>query len=183
MEQLPIEILTHIALSLGQDTSVYRAMLAVPAFARKLTPGIIVDYMIRFGFSVEITKDMIAWKKLGLLHRVGGPAKESTEKHGECYQPKTDFRLCFVRRWFQNGIQHRDGGPASECDNGELEWYCQGERHRLNGPAHIWDDGTAIWYKNGRICRDDGPAEIFATGDPLYIPQYIMPSCVVCYDV
>jgi hypothetical protein len=49
---LPTELLHVIA---GVDIKTYRSMLALPPFARSLDPGIITDFMISFGFGIEIT--------------------------------------------------------------------------------------------------------------------------------
>jgi hypothetical protein len=55
MDDIPLEILHEIA----YDRPTYLALLAVPKFARSLTPSMRCDYMIRFGYRVEITRDAI----------------------------------------------------------------------------------------------------------------------------
>jgi hypothetical protein len=51
MDTLPVELLHIIA---SHDRASYQALLSVPLFARSLTPGIIVDYKIAFGYNVRI---------------------------------------------------------------------------------------------------------------------------------
>jgi hypothetical protein len=51
MDTLPLEILHEIA---SHDRASYKALLSIPLFARSLTPGIIVDYKISFGYSIRI---------------------------------------------------------------------------------------------------------------------------------
>ena len=56
------------------DEDAYRALLAIPAFARTLNVSIRADYMVKFGYTVKITNDKIVWKKHGRRHREAGPA-------------------------------------------------------------------------------------------------------------
>jgi hypothetical protein len=102
---IPLELLYVIA---AVDEQSYRAMLAIPLFARSLTPGKVVDFMIAFGYSVAITKDCIEWLLNGYLHRVDGPAVEYEDGYKE---------------WCLNGDTHRDDGPAIERANGDKEWW------------------------------------------------------------
>jgi hypothetical protein len=60
MDRLPIDILDSIA-GLG----VYWEMLAMPVFARGITPDRRADWMIRLGFTINITQYMLQWKRHG----------------------------------------------------------------------------------------------------------------------
>jgi hypothetical protein len=81
---LVLEMLYVIA---AVDEQSYKAMLAVPLFARSLTPDKVVDFMIAFGYSVEITKNHIGWYLNGKRHR---PALEWANGY---------------KRWYLNGIR------------------------------------------------------------------------------
>jgi hypothetical protein len=100
-DAFPLEILYALA---AVDERSYQAMLAVPLFAKSLTPGRIVDFMIAFGYSVEITKDRIEWRLHGWSHRLDGPAVEYTNGDKE---------------WFVDGVLHRVDGPARACKWGQ----------------------------------------------------------------
>lgn len=144
---LPVELLHLIA---RESPASYRAMLALPAFARSLDPGTITDYMILFGHSVAISRYSISWTRNGLLHRLDGPAHETIDG---------------VRIWCQYDKFHREGGPAVEHADGRLRWYKRGKLHRVGGPAvYDPDDGSAEWYLEGSRHREDGPAVIAADG-------------------
>ena len=110
MNTLPIELLHVIA---SFDRGAYRALLSVSFFARSLNPSVRTDYMIAFGYSVEIDNDSIHWYLNGELHREDGPAIEYSD--GE-------------KSWYLNGERHRDDGPAIEWSNGYRVWYRNGER-------------------------------------------------------
>ena len=131
MDELPIELL-HVIASFDQGS--YRALLAIPFFARSLNPSIRTDYMIAFGYSVKITENRIRWYRNGEPHREDGPAVEWND--GEKW-------------WYRDGERHREDGPAIECTDGTKEWYREGERHREDGPAIERSDGTKVWYRNG----------------------------------
>jgi hypothetical protein len=119
MNDLPLEIMIH---ELVCDLSTYRALLAIPAFARLLTPSTRCDYMIRFGYRVEITQYHIKWTLNGKLHRTDGPAI--------IYANGT-------QRWYIDGKLHRTDGPAAIHADVLQEWYIDGKRHRTDGPAVI----------------------------------------------
>jgi hypothetical protein len=51
-----------------------------------------------------------AWYLNGMLHRVAGPALETS----------------IVKQWFQYGKLHRADGPAREYFNDQKEWYLNG---------------------------------------------------------
>jgi len=51
MENLPYELFLTI---IGKDVEVYRALLAIPCFARMLTIGKILDCMVNFGYDVRV---------------------------------------------------------------------------------------------------------------------------------
>jgi hypothetical protein len=112
---LPVELLHVIA---GYDMESYHAMLSLPQFARSLDPGIIIDFMISFGFGVEITRKRISWTRGGDLHRVGGPAV---------------IFLNGTQQWYRHGKLHRDDGPAVIHPDGRLSW-CQHGKY-----VHIYD--------------------------------------------
>jgi hypothetical protein len=130
MDDLPLEILHEIA----YNRHTYRALLAVPKFANSLTPSTRCDYMIRFGYCVEITRNVIQWTLNGELHRTNGPAVSTTD--GE-------------KMWWINGKLHRTDGPAIIWANGTQWWYKDGKLHRTDGPAVIYVDGYQAWYIHG----------------------------------
>ena len=112
MDILPIELLHEIA---SYDEASYKALLAIPLFARSLTPRIIVDYQYSFGYSVsadsDINGDYVFWMLNWKLHRRDGPAIEY--KNGD-------------KEWYINGKRHRKDGPAIECADGRKEWWING---------------------------------------------------------
>ena len=81
------------------------------------------------------------------LHRVDGPAIDSTDGNNS---------------WYLNGRLHRVDGPAVEGNQGRY-WYMNGLRHRATGPAVESNDGHAEWHVNGKLHRVDGPAVIFSS--------------------
>ena len=146
MDTLPIELL-HVIASFDQGS--YRALLAVPFFARSLNPSIRTDYRITFGHSVTITKHLIEWYRNGKRHREDGPAIECANG---------------TKEWYLNGKRHREDGPAIEYSDGAKYWYLNGELHREDGPAVEYSNGTKEWYQNGKYHRDDGPAIEYIDG-------------------
>lgn len=70
----------------------------------------------------------------GLLHRVGGPAVETSDG---------------LQEWYLNGIRHRDDGPAYISKTGVQKWFREGVLHRDDGPAIIWADGTSEYFRHG----------------------------------
>jgi hypothetical protein len=137
---MPLEMLDLIA---AVDKQSYRAMLAIPLFARSLTPGKVVDFMIAFGYSVDITKSYIVWYLNGKRHRVVGPAIECANGNKE---------------WWLDGNQHRQDGPAIECTNGDKYWCLNGKPHRVGGPAVELANGNKEWWQFGLWHRYDDPA-------------------------
>lgn len=128
VEILPVEIL-HLIAAVSPES--YRAMLALPPFARSLDPGVITDYMIMFGHSVRITYCIIAWERRGKLHRIGGPALEylnGAEWHrNRCLRmDEPPDTLGVDRFWYKDGELHRDDGPAVELADDGSKWYCNG---------------------------------------------------------
>lgn len=73
MELLPIEVL-HVITATSEGA--YRAMLAMPAFARSVDVSARYDYMLLFGYGVVITDYNIIWTKNSSWHRTDGPAIE-----------------------------------------------------------------------------------------------------------
>ena len=79
MENLHLELFDLIC----EDELTYRGMLSIPCFARTLTVGRILDFMLKYGHSVVISKVInfgiwhnISWYRNGKLHRKNGPAIE-----------------------------------------------------------------------------------------------------------
>ena len=107
---LPLEILHVIA---GCDVAAYRSMLCLPNFARSLSVNSRVDFMISFGYSVNIDQSAIRWYLNEELHRVDGPAVEYVSGYKE---------------WCLNGKRHRVDGPAVEYASGAKEWWLNGVR-------------------------------------------------------
>jgi hypothetical protein len=149
---MPIEMLDLIA---AVDVKAYRAMLAIPLFARSLGSDKVVDYMIEFGYSVNITENHIEWFLNDELHRVDGPAIEFANGNKE---------------WWRFGKLHRQArhgepdGPAIERASGDKGWWLDGGRHRVDGPAIEFVNGDKEWWLNGVTHRDDGPAVEYANG-------------------
>lgn len=148
---LPVELLQRIA---AVDRDTYRAMLAVPPFARSLDPGTIADYMILFGYGVIVTSRVIMWTYRRAPHRVGGCALENV--NGDKF-------------WFILGERHREDGPAAEYSRGTKFWYRRGLLHREDGPAAIYANGGAEWYHNGKLHRENGPAAVGMGTDAWYL--------------
>lgn len=160
---LPLEILHLIA---QIDEPSYKAILAVPRFARTITPGRILDYMELFGHDAKIFKAVdgkcICWTKNEELHKLDGPAV--IYENGDL-------------AWYKNGEQHRLDGPAEIHANGDQFWYRDGKRHRENGPAEIRTKGDQIWYQNNQCHRLDGPAVIWSDGLVEYYEYGIRLKC------
>lgn len=144
--ELPLEIYHLIA---ADSESAYRAMLAVPSFARDIDVSRRYDYMILFKHEVKITRKRIIWLRAGVDHRLDGPAVEHIDGY---------------RAWYVNGVMHRTGGPARLGSDGEWEWKQNGKTHRLDGPAFGLSDGYRAWYQNDLLHRLDGPAIKYADG-------------------
>lgn len=144
MDTLPVELLHEIA---SNDIGAYRALFAMRSFVESLKPMMMIEYRIKFGYSVQITKDRIEWYFNGLRHRVDGPAIEYADGNKE---------------WYQNGEKHRIDGAAIEHVDGTKKWYLNGKLHRVDGPAIEFSSGEKGWYKgwylNGKLHRVDGPA-------------------------
>lgn len=128
---LPIDIYHVIA---AQSESTYRALLALPPFARSIDVSTRHDYMILFGYSVEISRHRIIWRKNGQIHRKDGPSIEYPD--GSVM-------------WYRRDVVHRDDGPALVYTNGFRAWYQGGLLHRWDGPAVTRLDGGEEWYYNG----------------------------------
>jgi hypothetical protein len=109
MDDLPVEILHEMAF----DRPTYRALLAVPRFARSLTPSTRCDYMIRFGYRVEITHRQIRWTLNGKRHRTDGPAAIWADGS---------------QAWYIDDKCHRTDGPAVIWAGGLQEWWIHGNR-------------------------------------------------------
>jgi hypothetical protein len=107
---LPLEMLGILA---STDVAVYRALLALPLFARSLSPGKVVDFMIAFGYTVEITADYIKWYLNGEKHRVDEPAIEWNDGSKE---------------WWLYGNRHRMDGPSVVWMTGIKEWWRFGKK-------------------------------------------------------
>jgi hypothetical protein len=89
-------------------------------------------------------------KRLGLPHRMGGPAVLWEDGSKE---------------WFQDGLIHRDyDQPAFTRPDGTRAWYQHGKNHRLGGPAWITCDGGLRWRQHGLLHREGAPAWIDADG-------------------
>jgi hypothetical protein len=162
MSLIPLEILHKIA---SYNVESYRALLAIPAFARSVGREYpvyghyekIVDYMIRFGYRVKISESEISWYLNGRLHRIDGPAVVT---------------VTGTKIWYQHGVKHRSFGgidmyfPTVKYSNGNREWWYRGQRHRDGSPAIINADGHKEWYLYGELhSQDDRPAIKRTSGD------------------
>lgn len=154
---LPVEILHVIA---AESPLAYRALLSLPPFAWSLDPGIIADYMIHFGHSVEIDGRCTRWYYHGKPHRLDGPAVENI--HG------TSF-------WYKEGKLRRADGPSIIYVTGYREWYFEGRLHRLDGPATggcVY--GGESWWQNGKMHRVGGPAQVFYDGSKRWLQNGLL---------
>lgn len=147
MGTLPLELLHFIA---ETDELTYRGISAVPFFARSITMGKILDYMVLFQHDVKIEDQKIIWYRNGQIHRKSGPALGYS-----------DGDKC----WYRNGQKHRNDGPAFEFIDGTKHWYRNGQIHRNDGPAFEYADGGKVWVLNDKIHKEDGPAIEYANGD------------------
>jgi len=75
------------------------------------------------------------YNKLGLLHRLNGPAVESPDGYKE---------------YWVNGKLHRIDGPAIDAGNGFKEYLVNHTIHRIDGPAIIYPDGSVEFWINGK---------------------------------
>ncbi len=169
MQNLPFEMWHEI---IGRDEHVYRGMLAVPAFARALTPGRRVDFWLAMGYSVVIIEGCTYWLLRGFLHRVGAPAIDNGNGGTVwCYRQR---RACFkLRRWYPHpfttavyfdGTTHRTDGPAITYANGEYQWFLHGVQHCETGPAVQRANGDKFYRIHGKLHRDHKPAIELANG-------------------
>jgi len=130
-----------------------------------------MNVLLEMGYNVEFKKDKIVWRiwdeiiyendlalgekrwyKLGLYHRINGPAVEMLERPG-CGTTQEHYPIedCNVKKmWYLNGMLHRENGPAVEVSNGTKKWYYYGNLHRVNGPAIEFHYGWKLWYLNGK---------------------------------
>jgi hypothetical protein len=97
---------------------------------------------------VEYLDGSKEWYKEGKLHRLDGPAIESSsgEKH-----------------WYKEGNLHKIDGPAVEYPNGRKEWFKEGKYHCLDGPAIEFLDGTKYWYIEGNFYFPKKLSELIKT--------------------
>ena len=86
------------------------------------------------GPAVIDTDGQFSWIRLGVLHRLDGPAQRNSD--GECY--------------YQNGLLHRLDGPAEIWLGGSKFWYRFGKIHREDGPACEYPDGAIEYWIDGR---------------------------------
>jgi len=117
-------------------------------FRRKITTGTLFDYLVEFGYDVDIGSLETVWYLDEKIHRVNGPAIESI--NGE-------------KSWYRRGILHREDGPAIINNEGQV-WYKNGLIHRKKGPAVISSDGTKQLFHNGKHHNVDGPAIVWPNG-------------------
>ena len=147
---LPLELLREIA---ADSEPAYKALLSCPRFARAVTPGQRIDYMIGFGHDVRVDMCCIMWRRNEKLHRIGMPAIIRDSNNEE---------------WWVNGIRHRVDGPALTNRIGKF-WYRNGLRHRDDGPSQNYTYGHKEWYHNGVLHRKDGPAIINTRGKEWWV--------------
>lgn len=159
---LPVDVYHTIAV---ESEGAYRAMLAIPQFAREITASRRVDYMIHFGHAVKIARGKIVWTRHGKPHRLDGPAVEGVygcvwKVNGAVHRVGGPAVVLSdgYREWRINGQLHREDGPAMESEYGWSRWYFNGQLHREGGPAVQDPDGSYEWWFNGYLHRDCGPA-------------------------
>lgn len=155
-QDLPLEILHEIA---KVSENAYNGMLSIPRFGRSIKPGVMANYMVHFGYSVEITKDSVTWKKCDKNHTVWDSTPNVI----------INFRKKFkVFKWFKNGVPYRVYDRPNEVryvwcvDNSynvtrtirTLKWIdSEGVKHHLNKPAVVVYSGGKLqskqWWTNG----------------------------------
>lgn len=188
-DQIPTELLHVIA---RDSEPAYKALiLAYPRFARVITPGNRIAYMIYFGHNVRVNKNRIEWFRRDLLHRIDGPAVVYVIDFGELWYKdakrddgptidhddiKEDDDDDYVAPsslekhntgdeiWYKNGVKHRDNGPATTYEFGCKEWWQRGKLHREDGPAVKYGD-YEDWRIDGWRHRIGGPAVIKESGE------------------
>jgi len=175
MEHFPFELWCLI---IGSDVDVYRALLVVPRFARFLTIGKILDFMVLFGYDVRIenvvahrtlcTLRAMVWGYKGMLHRVNGPAIDCGDMCPAC---PSKFRMHYTfynEEWYYLDKLHRLGSPAliRRWRNGYFYniWYEHGKCHRVDGPA-IETTNKDIWCQNHQRHRESKPAVTIRSSD------------------
>jgi hypothetical protein len=80
-----------------------------------------------------------------VLHREGGPAKETIEG---------------LVSYYIHGKLHREDGPAIISPSELEEYYMNGVRHRLNGPAvSSTISSISFWYYHGKFIDVSSQAE------------------------
>lgn len=179
MLSLPLELYGQMILSSAQDDKwrIYRSLLSLPVFARSLTYGKILDWMVECGVDVHIgstnIEDIddvdydpdddeferhIVWTINNKLHCVIGPAIE--------YE-------CQDKIWYYLGKHHNKDGPAVVQGNFTV-WCKHGEKHRDNDePAECCKGAYLVWYIDGKLHRDnDRPAFIKSIGNELTAKWY-----------
>jgi hypothetical protein len=147
---LPLDILQLIprsATSASAGLAAYRALLAVPRFARSaMMPKVQLQWQEHFTYSTFDVKTGIKTWFIGCqtgkhaYHRIGGPA--ILHPDGSQY-------------WYRFGELHRTGSPAISLASGYKAWYHNGKLHCASGPAisHIKDGRVVIaseYYIHGK---------------------------------
>lgn len=77
--------------------------------------------------------DMSHWSDPeGRLHRVDGPAVETSDGY---------------QAWYRHGILHRDDGPARQFPDGRQQWWINGSLVRsADPPGYSMDTDRSGWY-------------------------------------
>ena len=133
LDILPSELLDLIA---SFDEPSYKALVrSYPRFARSVSPGVCIDFMIAFGHDIHCTKNYTIRTKHSRLHSLSHPARHW---------------FSGTQTWFRNGLQHRFGAPAVIAGS-RREWFSNGKMHRNEGPARYYvdDDTSARYFEHG----------------------------------
>jgi hypothetical protein len=160
---IPTEILHVIA---AYHVRAYRALLAIPMFARSVMSGNI-NYMKLFGYSTKIAENGNEyWYCNDELYYIKVPANTPTENR--CLVLHNTKQVIvdlpnIGRLWYYDGKLHRsseesDGpGPSIERVNGDKGWCYYGYLHRgLDRPAIERVGGVKEWFYRGDRHRDFG---------------------------
>ncbi len=162
MDSLPTDIYQLIA---SIDTDSWRAMLAVPRFARfTLTEQgrrardiaflRIVCKIVPFNNSIRINAE-VDYEINNNCDHYSETVIYITNNTNDMIKfvknrkvSNTEMTIALIIFRF-NGQMHRDDGPAVVYANGRQEWWCHGKLHREGGPAVMIPNHHVNWFNNG----------------------------------
>lgn len=139
---LPIEMILEI---FSKDPSMHFNFTVLCKETSKKTPFYDGwDVLINLGYTVEICKGGIFWKKNNKLHSVPNKFPAESRDEGDAK----------IEVWRKNGEKHREGDLPAETLINQFtvarQWYIDGSLHRDSGPASIIDEWS---FRDGRWMR------------------------------